>query len=789
MATFSVAARTLVHLGAELITSDEVAVNELVKNAFDAESARVKIVINHPVQYTVIAHELERLRPIKSKLKLTVEVAKTCEILVDAVGALPAGPMRAEVEKKITHLRGVATYAEAKRLLESINYLSIEDAGVGMSKKTLESVFLTIGTPSKLNTQLAGQSHRKVLGNKGIGRLAMMRLGGAAQVITWQSKSVAHRIKFDWRLFDDPTKSIGDIPLGVVRTVPPRTTETGTVIIISALKNDWTEDRVRTELVGQFLRRLQSPFATVKTEQDLVSFPIDVHFNGGNRLPIEGMKKVLTDLVQIDFELNFDPSGVDGVSGRMLETKLIDYQRGKEPEVTHRNVTEMTTKLETDQDSLDNIGPFKAMIRWFNRDKLRQQSTLHGNWKAAKQELDLWSGGIAIYRDGFRVGFSGQSTGEDWLGLDSSALKRGGFAVNRIQVVGALDITRAENPNLIDRSNREGLIDSRETMLVREILTKFAVDELRRYIDKEGRLEKKAELDELVENAPVTILSRINQAEQGLSDIRSKVPDDAKQTVQSISKHLHFIRNEVKKFENASKQAGERREDILELAGVGTVMSGVLHELTRTTGHTRELLKKLSKDESPQTKALLQKLDAEIKAINTRLRQLDPLTPSGRHRKEEFDLMALLSTIVEGYAARFERHHIHCHLAIADEVGLRPVKVNMVRGFVSLAIENLITNSIYWLKQISKSASDELSISLDYDPVAKTLSIRDNGPGISPADKDRIFTAGFSMRPRGQGLGLFIAAEVATYHNAQLALDSADEDGRYRCFVLELPRD
>ncbi|MEA9482800.1 hypothetical protein VC290_21250 [Xanthomonas campestris] len=43
MANFSVAARTLIHLGAELITSDEVALNELIKNAFDAESKRVRI--------------------------------------------------------------------------------------------------------------------------------------------------------------------------------------------------------------------------------------------------------------------------------------------------------------------------------------------------------------------------------------------------------------------------------------------------------------------------------------------------------------------------------------------------------------------------------------------------------------------------------------------------------------------------------------------------------------------------------------------------------------------------
>ncbi len=789
MAKFSVAARTLVHLGAELITSDEVAVNELIKNSFDAESPRVKIDIVNPVPHQLVEEIGDKLGAIKNNVGLKAVLTLAGEQLSEALLDLADGAVKKEAEKKIRLIESARFRFEAVRILDTLNYISIEDAGVGMSKKNLLSVFLTIGTPSKLNTQSSKDLSRKIQGNKGIGRLAMMRLGGVAHVTTWENAKVAHKIKFDWRMFDDPDKEIGDIPLGILSTSPPRSTSSGTLIQIFALKNTWTEDKIRLDLVGQFLRRLQSPFAKVNDETRTSSFPIDVHFNGGHRLPIEGMKKVLTDLVQIDFELDFNPKGVDKKPDVIVETKLNDYQRGKDPDVTRRTLIEVATKLEATKDELDKIGPFRAVIRWFNRDKLRQQATLHGSWKAAKQELDLWSGGIAIYRDGFRVGFSGQSTGEDWLGLDSSALKRGGFAVNRIQVVGALEITRALNPNLIDRSNREGLIDSRETVLVREILTDFAIGELRRYIDKEGREEKKTELDDLVESAPATIRSRVVKAEQGLAEIRSKVSPEVKKTIQSISVNLHLIKNEVKKFENASKQAGERREDILELAGVGTVMSGVLHELTRTTGHTRQLLQKLSKDESPQTKALLLKLDAEIKAINTRLRQLDPLTPSGRHRKEEFDLVSLLETIVDGYAARFERHEIACELCISDSNTLRPVKVTMVRGFVSLAIENLITNSIYWLKEKSKISTEQSVIRIELDPESKTLSISDTGPGISPADKNRIFSAGFSLRPKGQGLGLFIAAEVATYHSAKLLLDSPDDDGRYRCFVLELPRD
>ncbi|EKS6399152.1 ATP-binding protein, partial [Enterobacter hormaechei] len=51
---FRIAARTLRHLGSELITSDDIALNELIKNSFDAHSPRVKIRIESPFDYKTI---------------------------------------------------------------------------------------------------------------------------------------------------------------------------------------------------------------------------------------------------------------------------------------------------------------------------------------------------------------------------------------------------------------------------------------------------------------------------------------------------------------------------------------------------------------------------------------------------------------------------------------------------------------------------------------------------------------------------------------------------------------
>ncbi len=152
-------------------------------------------------------------------------------------------------------------------------------------------------------------------------------------------------------------------------------------------------------------------------------------------------------------------------------------------------------------------------------------------------------------------------------------------------------------------------------------------------------------------------------------------------------------------------------------------------------------------------------------------------------------MTALLQTILQGYHARFERHQIRAKLLVSGHTELKPFMVTMVRGFVSLAVENLITNSVYWLQRGLKAGAKRRELHLELDPQSRSLTVSDTGPGIASADKERVFTAGFTLRPRGQGLGLFIASEVAAYHQAQLVLDGADEDGRFRTFVLQLPRE
>ena len=69
------------------------------------------------------------------------------------------------------------------------------------------------------------------------------------------------------------------------------------------------------------------------------------------------------------------------------------------------------------------------------------------------------------------------------------------------------------------------------------------------------------------------------------------------------------------------------------------------------------------------------------------------------------------------------------------------------------------------------------------------VRIRDNGNGIPPEVRDRIFNPFFTTKPTGQGTGLGLSIShdiVVQQHHGQLEVNS--EPGRFTEFVVRLPR-
>ena len=176
-----------------------------------------------------------------------------------------------------------------------------------------------------------------------------------------------------------------------------------------------------------------------------------------------------------------------------------------------------------------------------------------------------------------------------------------------------------------------------------------------------------------------------------------------------------------------------------------------------------------------------------MKSISKRLRILDPLSVTGRQRKERFNLDDLVREILDAHEAQFERHGIEVQIAYPD----RPIEITAVKGMVVQVLENLISNSVYWLdieEQRKIKFKPRLTIGVESNPPRVRLS--DNGPGISAEYRDRIFDLFFSMkdRSRRRGLGLYIAREAAEHNGGALALDCdiRNREGRFTTFDYQV---
>jgi signal transduction histidine kinase len=79
---------------------------------------------------------------------------------------------------------------------------------------------------------------------------------------------------------------------------------------------------------------------------------------------------------------------------------------------------------------------------------------------------------------------------------------------------------------------------------------------------------------------------------------------------------------------------------------------------------------------------------------------------------------------------------------------------------------------------------DEASGPEDSSPQV-VIEVRDNGPGISHEDLERIFSPFFTTKPQGTGLGLAIVRKVVDAHEGRI--DAVSAPGRGATFRVMLP--
>ena len=446
------------------------------------------------------------------------------------------------------------------------------------------------------------------------------------------------------------------------------------------------------------------------------------------------------------------------------------------------------------QHVLEALGPFTVELYWFNRRLLEAVEGI-GDKRRVQELVNDWSGGLMVFRDDFRVNPYG-APDDDWLDLDRKAFASSGYKVNRKQIIGRIRITRAGNPALIDQTNRQGLRDCDEKQALVAILKNMLEVELRAFlnqVDDDMRAQLPLNFDDVSER----IQTEENSIQQNIRTLFKRHPElredpsIASAIVASVERLDSLLAN-AKQLADSFERG---RTQLLNLAGLGLMVEIVGHELNRATQHALSTLADAETDQpGAQLGERLVTLKAQLKTLQKRLRILDPLATSGRQVKESFDLIAWTEEILASHEAQFRRHDIRLNIEVVPARTREGLVVRMVKGMIVQILENLISNSVYWLKQARALDRDRISsIRVRIDRNKLEVHFSDNGPGIPRSRKDSVFQPFVTTKPpgAGKGLGLYIAREIARYNGASLVLsdESAGRGDRLSTFILKLKGD
>ena len=671
--TFKTNARIVFELGKESIENKTIALSEIIKNSYDADATK-------------------------------------CDIIV--------------------HKNGEQINLFDKK----ISSLEIIDNGIGMNDNDLINNWLIIGTNNKKiqKTKINPNSKRIPVGEKGIGRFAVNKIGNKITIITKKENSLTYCLYIDFNNFSE-NKLLDDIKvkLDVYNGNNGITTKSGTKIIIDDLNEEWSDQDLKN--VYSEILKLQSPF---RDEDD----NFEIAFTVNNEPMFDNIMKV-EEILKYSLwqaETMIMPNEKEGKMNFSFtpyeEMKLKGFVPFQTVYAFGYNDTGQ--KLKKIDISKYKIGPLKIRLYAFHRTP-KVLKMLKMKKEILTSYLDE-NGGVRIYRSGQRV-YNYGSKEEDWLGLNLKRLNSPSNNLSKNIIIGIIDLDAQKSSDLVEKTNREGFIENAAFIefkkMVEVVINNFAYfiypfkTKIKEIIDKN---EKREKIDDTIEE----LIDEIN----GIDFL-----------------HESDKENIVSKIKNISEEFQSSRKLYLSIASNSIEFNMMFHDIDK---HIKNLL------------TLVRNRDINIKEIRKSVININDLlnAQSDLIRNRDFAKIKTTKLIdkFKNYAYyRLKDHKIEMNIEI-EEFEFIGIESQLLRVLI-----NLLDNSIYWL-ELQKDKKIFLKVKRVIDEII--IYFADNGPGFNVDDPNILFQPFVTRKKNGLGLGLFIVNEIISLHDGKISFDVEDDD-------------
>ena len=643
----------------------------------------------------------------------------------------------------------------------------IEDNGSGMTPEEIRKSWMNPATPHKFlkkqhkKNKTPGKK-RIIQGEKGIGRFAIFKLGKVVSITTrYEGCEFESVIHYDFSNFDDDFTSeyeqekeifLDDIQADYQEYNPAKAISHahGTLIEISQIKGNWGDALINN--LCRDISSLTDPISKITERKAIDNFQISIVCNKKTKQVEDENTEELKGLIEnkpvlkIQGEFDAQRNAFFYSEGEDVRKVKISMEDAKV-----KGLWVWKQKFGQKGNREYECGSFRFNFYIFDF-----SLGISGKHELSKSQKNiLKKHRIYLYRDRVRVYPYGDAE-DDWLNIDvfRGTGKVGDFFSND-QVSGWIDISQKDNPELRDKTNREGLIEKGNAVsdfvgLIQVILSYIRQSPYSRY--QQNKRDREA--SDIVRGEIVT---------NHLAELKANLDKQGhKAEVSEVTK----IEKEYQREKNYLVQRAEITED---LAGVGLSVEMTSHDIMLMMGRARDIgieLAKLSRNSGDDR--ILQQADmlvGVLTQITDGMQDVQNLFKSAKRRKKSLRIEPILDKIFQLYESLLEKKGIRYEKIVSSG---SPLVADTTDGVVMQVLINLFDNASYWLDTANR---EEKKICVTVEGVGGELIFSDNGPGVEEEDLPYIFEPFYSGKGQeGRGLGLYIARQLLERHDYHISI-------------------
>lgn len=625
----------------------------------------------------------------------------------------------------------------------------VSDDGNGMNAQDVADSWLVVGQSRKKSNQVTTLG-RTPAGDKGLGRLAALRLGRQVTLtsIPKKNRRVEVAITIDWDALES-AQIVDDVQLTIHSRKLSKPGKHGTRIEITNLRA--SVQRMEVKRLARALLLLADPFS-------------DSQKGFSPKLMAPEFEDLSAQVAKRYFE-DAEYRLVAKVEKDGTATAKVTDWKGKT--LFSADQTHLVGNSKNDRYACPPLSfEFWVFI-------LSKTAFSAHNSTATLGEIKDWLsqfGGIHIYYSGLRVLPYGEPA-DDWVGIN---IMRAKGPEERPSTNTSLGRVIIENPTdqLIQKTDRSGFIEN-ETF---HEIKRFTQDSLQWMAKRRLEIAEKRRAESRTE-AP----KKTAKAKEAIEGAIAKLPIKQRQAIEPAYKKYDSTREK----ENEKLKREVQLYRTLSTAGITAavfahdsplkVMNDSVHTIQRRSKNADPALyeSKLAKP--------VERIVKSIQSMRTLGNVTLSLLDSQKRRPSKISIHQTINEVVALYEAFLSSRET---TVIRQYCSGQPYLRGSIAAFESI-VANLLNNSLSVFES-KGTISRKIKIETSVAETMLTMRVSDSGPGIQGIDIRHIWLPGETTTPNGTGLGLTIVRDAVSDLSGHVSAAPASELGGAE-FTIELP--